>query len=355
MPTVHEYAESNAKHPGWFVRVALRGIGPRTAQVDAAGKDFFDLFKFKDNETIEQPLFWALYRRQMAYFPDASGSEPEPDSTSDEDWAELRAECARRGRLVPIDRLREILKLKPSEIEDILRARGEVARKEGEIDLKSLPGKIECLSIKLEANDVDLGATQMSATATTTTTAAATVAKKSAKNLPALVKTDSGSQIVPIATKAGGVGPRLMSKFEFRRFHSLSRSETKTQFAAYFEANSKEFSAQTADRINRGQLVVHSVTAGKGGAITIKAKSALPKAEVVTETKKEVKVMAEKDDLAALGLPVALLNALKALTPEAIAAIMATATPPAAPSAPACKGLDEVLAEAKAAAATAKE
>ncbi len=59
---------------------------------------------------------------------------------------------------MPIDRLREILKLKPSEIEDILRARGEVAREQGEIDPKSLPVKIERLRIKLGANDVDLDA-----------------------------------------------------------------------------------------------------------------------------------------------------------------------------------------------------
>jgi len=182
----------------------------------------------------------------------------------------------------------------------------------------------------------------MSTTATTASTTA-TAAKKTAKNLPALVKTDSGSQIVPISTKAGGVGRRLMTKFEFRRVHNLSRSETETQFAAYFAVNAKEFSAQTADRINRGQLFVHSVTAGKGGSISLKAKSALPTAQEVVETKKEVKVMAQKDAMAALGI-----------TPEMLAMLKAMA--PAAAAAPAAEGktLEDVLAEAKAEAVTAE-
>lgn len=182
----------------------------------------------------------------------------------------------------------------------------------------------------------------MSTTTTASTTTAA--AKKTAKNLPALVKTDSGSQIVPISTKAGGVGRRLMTKFEFRRVHNLSRSQTETQFAAYFEANAKEFSAQTADRINRGQLFVHSVTAGKGGSITLKAKASLPKAQEVTETKAEKKVMGDKDAMATLGITPEMLAMMKA---------MVAAKAPAAPAAEG-KTLEDVLAEAKAEAVTAE-
>jgi len=156
MPTVLAYVESNPKYPGWYLKVALRGIGPRTAQVADSGNEFFNLLNFKDNETIEQPLFWALYRRGMAYFPDGFGAEP--DSTTEEDWAELRDECMRRGRLVPIERLREVLGLKQPEVEAILRARGVEARSEGELDVKSLPNRIERLTINVGDKPVEMDA-----------------------------------------------------------------------------------------------------------------------------------------------------------------------------------------------------
>lgn len=157
-------------------------------------------------------------------------------------------------------------------------------------------------------------------------TTAASKSAKSNRPLPALVKTDAGSMIVPIATKTGSTGRRLMTKWEFRRHFGLSRSETETKFAEYFAANSAEFSAQTADKITRGQLHVHAVTASKGGAITLKAKTALPKPEEIKETVKQAKpVLSAEDHMKALGITPEMLALLKDLQAKKTAPTQADA------------------------------
>jgi len=190
------------------------------------------------------------------------------------------------------------------------------------------------------------------------TTSTAIVAKKS-KSLPALIPMGSdGTKLAAVQTKTSK-GTRVLRPWEFRAEKGLSRKEAAEQYPVYFAKVAREMNTQVAAAIANGQFHTSSFSMGAGGNITLKAKTALPVAEVIKETKKEVKAMGDKEAAAHFGLPANVLNALKALTPEQLAAIVGAAAPAAAPvaapAAPAADGktLDQVLAEAKAEGATA--
>lgn len=194
----------------------------------------------------------------------------------------------------------------------------------------------------------------------TTTTATAKSAVKSSAKMDARLAlvhkpTDGGNALMNIQTKTAK-GLRLLSKWEFRSINNLSRTELATKWPAYVAEESKKMNSMLAGLLAAGKVHVTGSSGTAKGSLTIKALSSLPTVEAVKETKVEKKVMAVSDAAAAIGLPVALLTALKGLTPAQLAAIMGTAAPAAPVAAPAAPTatLDDVLAAAKAEAVTAE-
>lgn len=183
-------------------------------------------------------------------------------------------------------------------------------------------------------------------------TKSSSVTSSSSKKQLALIAQPNGQKLVAIQTKTS-TGTRLMTKWEFRRAHNLSRSEVEQRWPEYVKANAEAFNAQTAALIAAGKMHITSFAATQSGTITMKARTALPTAEEIKPTRKEAKVMDEEAALKALGLTRELLDSIKkqAGAPVAPAVSEKPADAPVAAPAPT---LDNLLNEASKEAAAAK-